>query len=121
MGVSVKSGRSGGGRNRAGKNVGADTRGADRKTAPARNLTAHRPADSRGVPSVGRIATLYIGQSYGIIRLASRRDVFFHRSDLRDGVSFNQFAVGDTVTFELLEDRVSGPRAVRVEPQQPRR
>lgn len=116
------SGRIVGGRNRAGKkNVGAYTRGADRKTAPARNLTAHRPADSRGTPSVGRIATLFIGQSYGIIRLASRRDVFFHRSDLGDGVSFNQFAVGDTVSFELLEDRVSGPRAVRVQPQQPRR
>jgi cold shock CspA family protein len=79
-----------------------------------------RPADVRGTPSVGRIATLFIGQSYGFIRLANGRAVFFHRSDLRDGVSFNRFAVGDNVTFELLEDRVSGPRAVQVEPQLPR-
>lgn len=95
--------------------------GAVHKTAPVRNVAAGRPADARGTPSVGRIATLFIGQSYGFIRLANRRDVFFHRSDLCNGVSFNQFAVGDDVAFELLEDRVSGPRAVQVEPQPTRR
>lgn len=107
------------GRNRAGKNVGEDTRGAVRKTAPARKV-AGRPVDRRGTPSVGRIVTLFIGQSQGFIRLADGRDVFFHRSDLREGTSFNDFAVGDTVTFELLEDKVSGPRAVQVERRQPR-
>jgi cold shock CspA family protein len=101
--------------------VGEHTRGAARKAAPARNTASGRPADRRGTPSAGRIVALYIGQSHGLIRLADARDVFFHRSDLRDGVSFNDLAVGDRVTFELLEDKVSGPRAVQVEPRPSRR
>lgn len=121
MVVSATTARLVGGLNRAGKIVGEYMRGAVQKTAPPRNLAARRPAEAHGIPSVGRIATLFIGQSYGFIRLANRREVFFHRSDLSNGVSFNKFAVGDTVTFELLEDRVSGPRAVQVELQQPRR
>jgi cold shock CspA family protein len=99
--------------------VGEHTRGAVRKTAPARNV-AGRPVDRRGTPTVGRIVTLYIGQSHGFIRLADGRDVFFHRSDVREGASFNRFAVGQTVKFELLDDKVSGPRAVQVEPREPR-
>ena len=71
--------------------------------------------------STGRIVTLFIGQGRGFIRLADDRDVFFHRSDVREGTSFNAFAVGDTVKFELLEDHVSGPRAAHVEPRPPRR
>jgi cold shock CspA family protein len=64
--------------------------------------------------------TLLVGQGHGFIRLADNRGVFFHRSDLREGTSFNDFAVGDAVRFELLEDDVSGPRAVQVE-RRPRR
>jgi cold shock CspA family protein len=101
--------------------VGEHTRGAVRKTAPAFNVVAGRPPERRGVPSVGRIATLFIGQGHGFVRLANRRDVFFHRSDVREGVSFNKLAVGDSVALELLEDAVSGPRAVQVEPRRPRR
>jgi cold shock CspA family protein len=65
--------------------------------------------------------TLFIGQGHGFIRLTNARDVFFHRSDLRAGTSFNEFAVGDAVTFEVFEDDVSGPRALRVERRRPRR
>jgi hypothetical protein len=75
----------------------------------------------RGTPSVGRIVTLFIGQNHGFIWLANRREVSFHRSDVREGAWFNEFAVGDTVRFELLEGKVSGPRAVQVERRQPRR
>jgi cold shock CspA family protein len=64
--------------------------------------------------------TLFIGQGHGFIRLANARDVFFHRSDLHEGVSFNDLAVGDTVRFDLLEDDVSGPRAIQVA-RRPRR
>ena len=96
-------------------------RGAVRKAAPARQVTAGRPAERRGTPSAGRIVTLLVGQSHGFIRLPNGRQVFFHRSDVREGASFNEFAVGDTVKFELLEDSVSGPRALRVEPRRPRR
>jgi cold shock CspA family protein len=101
--------------------VGEHTRGAVRKTAPARRAAAGRPAERLGTPRSGRIVRLLIGQGHGFIRLANDREVFFHRSDLREGISFNRFAVGDIVEFELLEDQVSGPRAVQVEPRQPRR
>ena len=74
-----------------------------------------RPADRRGTPSSGRIVTLMLGQGHGFIQLRNARKVFFHRSDLSEGTSFNDLAVGNRVTFELLEDAISGPRALRVE------
>jgi len=101
--------------------VGGQTRGAVRKAAPARKAAIVRPEERRGTPSSGRIVTLFIGQGHGFIRLTNNREVFFHRSDVREGTSFNDFAVGDAVTFELLEDDVSGPRALRVERRRPRR
>jgi cold shock CspA family protein len=101
--------------------LAANRRGAVRQTAPARKAAAVRPAERRGTPSSGRIVTLFIGQGHGFIRLTNAREVFFHRSDVREGTSFNDFAVGHAVTFELLEDDVSGPRALRVERRQSRR
>jgi cold shock CspA family protein len=97
--------------------VGEHTRGAVRWTTPARTHTPGRPTDRQGTPGLGRIVTLFVGQGYGFIRLATGREVFFHRSDLREGASFNALAVGARVMFELLEDDVSGPRALRVEPR----
>jgi cold shock CspA family protein len=90
-----------------------------RKTVPVRKIKAGagRPTERRGTPSSGRIVTLLIGQGHGFIRLADDRDVFFHRSDVREGASFNALTVGDAVRFELFEDAVSGPRAMQVEPR----
>jgi hypothetical protein len=65
-------------------------------------------------PATGTIAKLLVGQGHGYIRLADRRDVYFHRGDLVEGTPFNECAVGDTLSFELLEDRFSGPRALSV-------
>jgi hypothetical protein len=73
-----------------------------------------RPSERRGAVSAGRIAKLLIGQSHGFIRLADNREIYFHRSDLEEGTSFNDFTIGDAVIFELLEDAVSGARALRV-------
>jgi hypothetical protein len=73
-----------------------------------------QPPERRGVSMTGRIAKLLVGQGCGLIRVTDDRDIFFHRSDVREGVSFNDFAVNDLVTFELLEDAVSGARALRV-------
>ncbi len=101
--------------------MGERTRGAARGAASARKGTAGRPEDRRGKPSSGRIDRLFIGQGHGVIRLANGREVFFHRSDLQAGTSFNALAVGDRVTFELLEDHVSGARALRVARRSPRR
>ena len=53
------------------------------------------------------------GQGHAFIRVAGGREVFFHRSDVTEG-TFHALAVGDVVAFELIEDRVSGPRATRV-------
>jgi hypothetical protein len=73
-----------------------------------------RPAERRGVVSTGRIVKLLIGQYHGFIRLSDSREIYFHRSDLEEGTSFNDFVVGDVVSFDLLEDAVSGARALRV-------
>lgn len=75
----------------------------------------------RSVVARGRVARLSVGQGHGVIRTASGREVWFHRSDVREGTSFNAFVVGDAVTFELLEDTLSGARAVGVRRRQPRR
>ena len=73
-----------------------------------------RPPERRGTPSSGRIVTLMLGQGHGFIRLTSARKVFFHRSDLCEGTSFHDLAIGNRVTFDLLEEAISGPRALRV-------
>src|SRR5262249_17383210 len=99
---------------RAGGWAAARPRGGVRKTAPARKTPVLQQVERRGKPAAGRIVTLFIGQGHGFIRLANDREVFFHRSDVREGTSFNAFAVGDAVTFELFEDDVSGPRGLRV-------
>jgi len=66
------------------------------------------------VPSSGRIVRLFVGQSHGFIREKRGREIFFHRGDVQEGTSFNDFEIGDAVVFELLEDAVSGARALRV-------
>jgi hypothetical protein len=92
------------------------SRDAGRKAAPGHTA---RPAERRGAVSAGRIVKLLIGQSHGFIRLADSREIYFHRSDLEEGVSFNDFTIGDAVIFELLEDAVSGARALRVKRRRP--
>jgi len=73
------------------------------------------PRDPRGTPAIGRIAKILVGQGHGFIRVRGDRNVFFHRGDLHEGTSFNELVVGDTVAFELLEDSISGARALRVQ------
>ncbi len=75
----------------------------------------------RGAAGRGRIVKLFVGQCYGFIRTVDGREIFFHRGDIREGTSFNDFAVGDGVAFELLEDRISGPRALDIQRRRPRR
>jgi len=74
-----------------------------------------RPFEPRGARAVGQIAKLLIGQGYGFVRLRDNREIYFHRADVREGTSFNELSVGDSVVFELFEDRVSGPRAVQLQ------
>lgn len=91
--------------------------GVARRAAPATPSVGTRPPDPRGVASRGRIAKLLVGQGHGFIRLPGGREIYFHRSDLREGISINDLAVDDPVTFELLEDAVSGARARQVAPR----
>lgn len=58
--------------------------------------------------------TLVLGQGHGFIRVADRRIVFFHKTDVCDGTRFGDLAIGDILTFELFDDLISGPRALRV-------
>jgi len=67
-----------------------------------------------GIRASGRIVRLLVGQSYGFIRGRLGREIFFHRADVREDTTFNGLEVGDTVTFELIDDAVSGARATRV-------
>jgi cold shock CspA family protein len=77
-----------------------------------------KPIDLRGRPATGRISSLLVGQGHGQIRCRDGLAIFFHRADLQEGTSFNDLQVGDTVAFELLDDSVSGPRALRVSRRQ---
>lgn len=85
-----------------------------KKPASRAKQGASQPPVPRGVSTAGRIVKLMVGQGHGYIGLTDEREVFFHRRDVRDGVSFNDLAVNDYVTFELLEDDISGARALRV-------
>ena len=87
---------------------------ATRKGRPKRPATPSRPDDARGKPGTGRIVNILTGQGHGFIRVSDAREVYFHRADLEEGTAFNDLRVGDAVKFELLEDAVSGARALRV-------
>ena len=97
----------------------ADGKGGRRRKPRARAVrsTAGRAkgekVDQRGSPMRGRIARILYGQGFGFVRVDGRRDVFFHRKDVLTG-TFNELAVDDRVALELVEDALTGPRAVRV-------
>lgn len=93
--------------------------GAARKVPPA--FVGTRPIEPRGTVSTGCIVKLLVGQGHGFIRLADDREIYFHRTDLARGASINDFVVGDRVSFELLEDTISGARALHVSRSEPRR
>jgi cold shock CspA family protein len=61
----------------------------------------------------GRIVRIMPGHGQGYIRLEDDRDVFFDRRDLVRVVLYD-LEIGDLVAFELIDDRVSGPRATQV-------
>ena len=88
--------------------------GQMRNVARTRHDGLSRPSEPRGVPDTGRIVKLFVGQGHGTIRVANGREIYFHRADIREGTSINDFSVGDVVAFERLDDRVSGARALGV-------
>jgi hypothetical protein len=85
----------------------------------ARITHGPHPRKVTRLPDTGRNVRLCTGQCYGTIRTADGREVWFHRSDMADRASFNDFVVGDSVTFELLHDQISGARALSVRRNHP--
>ncbi len=85
----------------------------ERPKATARPGKPNQPLPPSGRPTSGHVIRIHAGQSHGFIRAVDSREVFFHRSDTTFG-TFNKLLVGDKVAFELIEDRVSGPRATGV-------
>jgi len=92
------------------------TRGKMSKKSKSRGRTTHgkigRPPERRGRPAKGRITKLATGMGHGFIQ-AGDREVFFHRADLIE-IKFNDLVVGGAVSFEVIEDPVSGPQAIHV-------
>ena len=67
----------------------------------------------RGREATGRIVELTHGRFCGVIRTSDGQDVFFHGRDL-EGRKYNDVEIGGLAKFELIDDRISGPRASRV-------
>lgn len=68
----------------------------------------------RGPLTKGRVTQLSYGRLCGVIQAADGRRVFFHGRDL-DSARYNDLAIGDPVSFELIDDPTSGARAARVQ------
>ena len=64
------------------------------------------------VPTVGKVATIARGRGDGFIRETGGDLLYFNRRDVTG--PFNDLEVGDRVTFEVIEDTVSGRLAMRV-------
>jgi hypothetical protein len=84
------------------------------RSASVKNSGKLQRPERRGVPDTGRIVKLFVGQGHGFIRLADDREIYFHRADVQEGVSIDDFDIGDVVRFERLDDSVSGARALCV-------
>jgi cold shock CspA family protein len=95
----------------------APGRGGDVNSA--RSTHGPHPREAARVSDTGHIVRLCTGQCYGTIRMADGLDVWFHRSDMVNRATFNEFVVGDPVKFELLLDRISGARALSVQRNRP--
>lgn len=72
-----------------------------------------KTVERRGPDTKGRVAQLSHGRLCGMIRAGNGQRVFFHGRDL-EGARYNDVSVGACVTFELIADPISGPRAMRV-------
>ena len=95
------------------------TFGQTTRSSRARRRDTAPNGARRGGPETGRISKLSVGQGIGYIRPASDVEIFFHRADLA-GWSINDCQVGDFVTFERVDDAVSGPRAQAIRKREPR-
>jgi cold shock CspA family protein len=64
---------------------------------------------------VGRVKSVLRGQGTGYIRDDTGRDLFFHKGDVLNK-GYNDLEVGVTVRFEIIDDPISGARALQILP-----
>ena len=69
---------------------------------------------------VGRIKSVVRGLGIGYIRDDLGRDVFFHKGDVLDR-GYNDLDIGLPVEFELVDDSISGARAMQIRPARKRK
>ena len=62
---------------------------------------------------LGQIKSFVRGQGTGYIRDQLGRDVFFHKGDVLDK-GYNDLKIGAAVSFDVIEDPISGARAQRI-------
>jgi cold shock CspA family protein len=70
----------------------------------------------RGRAAKGRVWQLSHGRLCGVIEASDGQRVFFHGRDL-DRTRYNELNVGDAVSFEVIDDPISGARATAVRAQ----
>ena len=63
----------------------------------------------------GTIKRLTQDRGFGFIRGEDENEYFFHRSELRGGLRFDQLREGQRVTFEPRQAE-KGPRAAEISP-----
>jgi cold shock CspA family protein len=90
--------------------------GVPRRTLPVDRRVGTPVPERPGAKVLGHVTRLRVGQGFGFIRLRDGREIYFHRADVQQA-TFNSLRVGDAVRFELLDDRISGPRALQVDRQ----
>jgi cold shock CspA family protein len=87
---------------------------SSRRTPPPHRKKSGTAPPLKGQRMRGVITRILRGQSSGVLRADDDRVVYCHRSDLANDGSFNDLVVGDAVAFDVFEDRVTGPRALRL-------
>jgi CspA family cold shock protein len=72
------------------------------------------PSSAQRMPhmATGTIKRVFKDKGYGFIRATDGREVFFHRSGLREG-RMESLTEGEAVEFEV-EASAKGPRAVNI-------
>jgi CspA family cold shock protein len=65
--------------------------------------------------SKGTIKRIITNRGYGFIQTEEKGDIFFHATDLLNGVSFDSLTEGQQVEFEI-KPTSRGLRAINVKP-----
>jgi cold shock CspA family protein len=73
----------------------------------------------RGRAAQGRVKQLSHGRLCGDIETTDGQRIFFHGRDLEQA-RYNDLKIGDAVSFEVIDDHISGARATAIRLLEPR-